>query len=227
MNCSKLQCITFTTLSVLFIIFSYFYLDRNIAVYFIHHRHPYKEIGDIISIAGQSQWYIVPGLFGFLFFRYYKPNLKYAYRFLFLFNVNVFSGVLSIILKTLFGRIRPWGIENGHHQYGFLLFEHFNLGLFGKLEYQFNAIKHATATYASFPSGHATTIFSMFVFMSVMLPKYKYLWLLCAVAVGIARLFADDHFLSDIVGGALLGITSSMYVYYKMKDKLELNQANG
>lgn len=223
MNFSKQQYIALIAISVFFIIISYFYFDRAIAEYFIHHRVPYKKIGDIISIAGQSQWYIVPGLFGFLFYKYYKPNPVYAYRFLFLFNVNVFSGILSIILKTIFGRIRPWGLEGGHHKYGFLLFQHFNLGLLGKLKYQFDAIKHATATYASFPSGHATTIFSMFVFMSVMFPKYKYIWLLCAVAVGIARLFADDHFLSDIIAGALLGITSSMYVYHKMKDKLALS----
>jgi membrane-associated phospholipid phosphatase len=209
-------------LGVVFIFFGYFYLDIPIAKYFITHKYEYQEIGKLFSIAGQSQWYIVPGLFGFLFFRYYKSNELYAQRFLFLFNVNVFSGLLSIVLKTLFGRIRPWGLKHGGDQYGFLLFEHFNLGLWDKIKYQFEAIKHATATYASFPSGHSTTMFAMFVFMSAMFPRYKYLWFFLAALVAISRILAEDHFFSDIIAGAILGTVSSVYVYNKMKAKIKL-----
>ncbi len=220
MNFTKQQYVIGISLTIGFIIFSYFFLDISVARYFITHKREYHEIGNIISIFGQSQWYIIPGLFGFLIYKYYKHNEVYAQRFLFLFYVNIFSGVISIVLKLSFGRIRPWGIENGHHQYGFLLFQHFNLGLIDKFKFQFDTIRHATATYASFPSGHATTIFAVFTYFSIIFPKYRYLWLFLAILVGISRLFADDHFLSDIVGGALVGITSSMYVYYKMKDKL-------
>ena len=211
------------TAAILFILFSYFYLDIPIAKYFISHKYDYKEIGDIFSIAGQSQWYIVPGLFGFLIYRYYKKNELFAQRFLFLFYVNVFSGILSIILKTLFGRMRPWGLQHGEDQYGFLLFQNFNLGFFDKIKYQFEAIKHATASYASFPSGHSTTVFAMFTFLSLMFPKYRYFWFLLASLVAISRLLANDHFLSDIVAGALLGVVSSVYVYRKMQEKLKLS----
>jgi len=217
---SKKQYLTFFLLSVIFIIFSYFVLDIKIARYFLAHKDIYQSIGDTISISGQSQWYFITAIVGFIIYKYFKKNEIYKQRFLFLLYANLFSGLLSIVLKWFFGRVRPWGLRDGGDQFGFLLFQNFDMGFIDKMQYQFSTIAHATSKYSSFPSGHTVTIFTMFTYMSIIFPKYLYLWLSMAIIASGARIFANDHFLSDIVAGALVGIFSTIYIYSKMKHQL-------
>lgn len=221
MTFSKNKIILYSLLIILLIFTSYFFFDRRVALFFIHHQEQYKEIGKILSIFGQSQWYIGAGLLGFLYFKYIKKNALYKYRFLLLFYVNVFSGLLSIVLKTIFGRVRPWGIENGHDQYGFLLFQNFNLGFIDKFKYQIDHIAHHVALYASFPSGHTVTIFATVSYFYVLFPKYKYFWFILGTILASGRILANDHYISDVLAGMLVGTLSTLYIYQKMKNKVE------
>ncbi|WP_457743784.1 phosphatase PAP2 family protein [Sulfurimonas sp.] len=214
---SKKQII-FTTLFILIlIVLSYNYVDKDVALYFIAHKDTYKSTGKFLSIFGESQWYIGAGLLGFLYYKYIKTNNLYKNRFLFLFYANVFSGLLSIVLKSFFSRIRPKGLA--HDQYGFLLFQNYDLGFIGQIKYHFTTLAHSYATYASFPSGHTVTIFATFTTLYILFPKYLYLWLSMAVIFASGRVLASDHFVSDILAGAVVGTLSTIYIYQKMKDK--------
>ena len=218
---SKKQYVLFI-LSLLSLIFiSYFFIDKIIAKYFIANVSTYEHIGDFISIGGESHWYIGTAVIGFIIFKYFKKNELFAQRFLFLLYVNIFSGLISLVLKFLFGRIRPWGMRNDGDEYGFLLFQNFDMGFLEKMKYHVITLSDAPTTYTSFPSGHTTTVFTVFAYLSILFPKYLYLWLSIAVVLAGSRLLANDHFLSDIFAGIMIGTISSIFIYFKMKEKIE------
>ena len=218
---SKKQYVLYILSLISLIFVSYFFIDKTIAKYFLSHVSTYEGIGDFISILGESHWYIGTAVIGFIIFKYFKKNELFAQRFLFLLYVNIFSGLISLILKFLFGRIRPWGMRNGGEDYGFLLFQNFDMGFIEKMKYHVITLSDAPTTYTSFPSGHTTTVFTAFAYLSILFPKYLYLWLGIAVVLAGSRLLANDHFLSDIFAGIMIGTISSIFIYSKMKEKIE------
>jgi membrane-associated phospholipid phosphatase len=201
--------------------FSYFTLDKRIAHYFLANVKTYEHIGDFISIFGESHWYIGSAIIGFIVFKFVKKNELYAQRFLFLLYINLFSGLISLFLKWIFGRIRPWGLRNGNDDFGFLLFQNFNMDFIEKMKYHFITLTDAPTTYTSFPSGHTTTVFAFFTFLSLFFPRYTYVWLISAIILAGSRILANDHFLSDIFAGIIVGTISTMFLYSKLRKKIE------
>src|SRR5262245_63715529 len=59
--------------------------------------------------------------------------------------------------------------------------------------------------YHSFPSGHATTAFAMAAALASAAPGRRRIWLAIAGAIGASRVLLNAHFLSDVVGGAIIG----------------------
>ena len=218
---SKKQYILYILSLITLIFISYFFVDKTIAKYFITNVATYEAIGDFISVAGESHWYIATAIIGFVIFKFYKKNGLYAQRFLFLLYINIFSGLISLVLKQLFARIRPWGLRNDGDEYGFLAFQNFDMGFVEKMKYHFITLADAPTTYTSFPSGHTTTVFAAFTFLTILFPKQVYIWLSMAIVLASSRILANDHFLSDIFAGVLVGTLSTMYIYSKMRRKLE------
>jgi len=62
----------------------------------------------------------------------------------------------------------------------------------------------------SFPSGHTATAFALAVTIWKHDKKVGVFYLLAALAVGVARVLANVHYPVDILGGAVLGILSSL-----------------
>ena len=216
----KTYIITLSSM-LLFILFSYFFLDRDVAEYFLANIATYEHIGNTISIIGESHWYIGAGILGFLFFKYYKKNKLYEQRFLFLLYINLFSGIISLLLKWIFSRIRPWGLRPGHDEYGFLAFSNWDMSFIQKMKFHVTTLAQSPTTYSSFPSGHTTTVFAVVTYLSILFPKYIYLWFSVAVVVASSRILANDHFISDIFAGAIVGTVATIFLYSKMKDRLE------
>ncbi|MFA6136638.1 MAG: phosphatase PAP2 family protein [Sulfurimonas sp.] len=218
---SKKRYLLYISSLVPILFFSYFFIDKTVAKYFLSNVSTYEALGDFISIFGESHWYFATAIIGFAFFRFFKKNELFAQRFLFLLYINLFSGVISLVLKNLFGRIRPWGLRDGGDTYGFLLFQNFDMGFIEKMKYHFTTLADAPTTYSSFPSGHTTTLFAAFTYLSILFPKYFYLWLSIATALACGRILDNDHFVSDIFAGIIVGTLSTMFIYSKMKDKIE------
>ena len=207
-----------TLISLIFV--SYFTLDVRVAQFFLADVKTYEPVGDFISIFGESHWYIGTAILGFLFFKYYKKNELYKQRFLFLLYVNLFSGITSLFLKWIFGRIRPWGMRNGNDDYGFLLLQNWDMSFIEKMKYHFVTLADAPTTYSSFPSGHTTTVFAVFTYLVILFPKYLYLWLTFAIVLASSRILANDHFISDLFAGIMVGTLATMFIYSKLRRKI-------
>lgn len=80
----------------------------------------------------------------------------------------------------------------------------------------------------SFPSGHTATAFA---FASVIGADYGWGWGVPAYAlaafVGFSRMNDNQHYFHDVVGGATLGISYGLGVYYNMIGQLETPSSIG
>ena len=72
----------------------------------------------------------------------------------------------------------------------------------------------------SFPSGHST---SAFAFASTVATEHEWYWGATAYAVatyvGLSRVNDHQHHLRDVLGGATLGISYGLGIYYRMRDE--------
>jgi membrane-associated phospholipid phosphatase len=67
----------------------------------------------------------------------------------------------------------------------------------------------------TFPSGHATTIFALTTALALVLDKKWQLLLLCiAVVVALTRVYLIQHFISDIMVGAVIGTTCAILFHH-------------
>ncbi len=68
----------------------------------------------------------------------------------------------------------------------------------------------------SFPSGHTMAAFALFSLLTLMLERKYGRWsvafALLAISVGVSRVFLVQHFLADILAGAVLGLGVSWLV---------------
>ncbi|MCB9003814.1 MAG: phosphatase PAP2 family protein [Ardenticatenaceae bacterium] len=62
----------------------------------------------------------------------------------------------------------------------------------------------------SFPSGHAARVTAVAMTLSFAYPLWAVVWLVWATAVSLARVVLARHFLSDIIGGAIVGLVVSL-----------------
>ena len=67
---------------------------------------------------------------------------------------------------------------------------------------------HGGPGYASFPSGHTTTICTVMTVLWLCYPRYRVLYALAMAAVAIGLVGANFHFLGDVIAGAFLGISA-------------------
>jgi membrane-associated phospholipid phosphatase len=97
--------------------------------------------------------------------------------------------VSDLLLKPFFGR---YTLEDLPQHFGFRLFA-------GNME-------------SSFPSGHATFTTAFFWVLIVLYPERRAAWTSILVVTFFGLIFAQWHFLSDVIAGALLGSFAGMGV---------------
>lgn len=129
---------------------------------------------------------------------YFKKN-GYT-TFLIGFSTLLTSGILSQVLKRSFfsGSLRPLGVIGPEQLY---LIEGVDVH-----------------TFHSFPSGHTTLGFAFMAFVAYFYFS-KNRWIqfalaLIAVLIGYSRIHLSQHFLEDVVTGALLGLLSLIIVLF-------------
>jgi membrane-associated phospholipid phosphatase len=87
---------------------------------------------------------------------------------------------------------------------------------FNQLHYVDGVVIHF---YNSFPSGHSTTAFAMFMFLAYVF-KNKYFQILFAIIACLtaySRVYLSQHFFADVDCGGIIGITSFIISYYIFK----------
>jgi membrane-associated phospholipid phosphatase len=68
------------------------------------------------------------------------------------------------------------------------------------------------ADYASLPSGHATTAFSVLVAFGTLWPRARTALLLYALAIAASRVMVMAHYPSDVLAGAVVGTVGALMV---------------
>ncbi|MBI5967833.1 MAG: phosphatase PAP2 family protein [Deltaproteobacteria bacterium] len=169
-------------------VLSYIFIDIPVAFFCKSLDKSITDFFGIVTEFGISTWYLVGFLALFLIFRFLYPQRIYAHRALFLFVSVAVSGIVTNIIKMIIGRYRPE-----------MLFEK---GLYGFEFFQIDS------TLVSFPSGHATTAFSLAYALSLFSFKFRVPLFCFALAVGASRVIITAHYFSDVVVGAYIGIMS-------------------
>ncbi len=95
------------------------------------------------------------------------------------------AGLIANLLKSILGRARP------------KLFD-----TMGQFEFKLFAFD---ADYASFPSGHATTVFALATVIAILWPRGRVLIYTVAAWIAASRIFIGAHYFTDVVVGAALG----------------------
>lgn len=116
---------------------------------------------------------------------------------IYVFSACALSGLFTQALKRIIAAPRPAGV-----------FELSELHLVEGI----NVHK-----FFSFPSGHSTTVFAFFFALSVLKPKYAFVFVLLALAGGYSRVYLSQHFLEDVVAGSLIGISGALLTLLLVK----------
>ncbi len=186
----------FLTLTIIIVILLYNFADREIATYFYTMpNNLFKKFFHFITRFGKSEWYLIPSILLFWYFKK-KENLKYAKMALYIFVTNVVAGVGVWFIKIPFGRARP-KLFLQDNIYGFQWFE----------------INHKLT---SFPSGHTITAISSAVALSLLFPRYKYIFISFGIIVAFSRVVGVNHYMSDVVFASFLGsiVATILYEYF-------------
>ncbi|OBZ93635.1 phosphatidic acid phosphatase [Pararhizobium polonicum] len=104
------------------------------------------------------------------------------------------AGLLVQALKLIIGRARPaLYLEYGAH----------SLTPFAR-EWQFE----------SFPSGHSAAVGAFFGAFAMLAPRFRPVFALGALTIGISRVIVGAHYPSDVVAGLSLGFWSALMIAF-------------
>ena len=95
------------------------------------------------------------------------------------------SGIIVNLAKRIIGRARP---------------RHFDET--GSLSFDFWT---GDSSWASFPSGHATTAMAFGVALALLFPRLRWIFLCLGFWIAASRMFVSAHYPSDVLAGGLLG----------------------
>ncbi len=152
-------------------------------------------LAENVTRAGLSGWYLVPAAIVGIYVNLMDwPQLKgrrllRAYNWtglsLFVLTAAGLSGLLVTFLKHAIGRARP--VHFG--EIGAYAFDPFS----------------GESSFASFPSGHATTMGAIVMILVLLLPMTRFLVVPLGLALAMTRVVLSSHYPSDVLAGLLLG----------------------
>lgn len=195
---------------IVVVAFSYEWLDRPIALYVHQEFHGVKALPLLTFIP---EWLAAVAVAVFIIMGSRVVLGHHLSRFESVFLVcGVSLAVATAIkdqLKLLFGRTWPETWINN------------NPSLIRNNVYGFNPF-HGGAGYASFPSGHTTAICAVMTVLWICYPKYRAIYVLLIATVVIGLIGADYHFLSDVVAGGFLGVSTGwiIVVFWERAERL-------
>ncbi len=155
-------------------------------------------VAEFITFFGGSEFVIPMAVLG-LVLSFFKKTRKFGMAVLF--AVLVGTLLTNLVMKPLFARPRPYVYYADNP-----LFMHW---------YEI-AGKHIESD-KSFPSGHTTAAFEIGVALFLVLNK-KYSWVfpVFSALVGLSRIYLMVHYVTDVLGGVLVGTFAGIMGYMIM-----------
>ena len=157
-----------------------------------------KETLDLfraITRLGKSENYLVPSgiiVLGLAFAPWSRLTLsakaalfQLQMMALFIFVAVAGAGLSNNVIKILIGRARP--------------------RYFGEFGAHYFDSPGWTSGFQSFPSGHSTTAGAMAIALTLLFPRFKWLWIAIGLWIAFSRVVVGAHYPSDIVAGFLYG----------------------
>ena len=176
---------------VLFIAFSYHFLDREIAVIsydFLSGKRMLTTYSANIPDFLLPLAFVITGFSWAAYCRFRRKDISSPYtRFFHLIGWTVpLSFLVKSGLKYVFGMInaREWLANKGEFGFHWL---------------------HGGAKYCGFPSGHMAVFSVLVIALLRYFPRYRSAGLSFLLLLAAALVITDYHFLSDVVAGAFLG----------------------
>lgn len=173
----------------------YVYFDRSLSL-IVHSALADTTLHNLLNWVtwfGESQWYLVPTAFAYVWYRRTRPLLALQAQFLFVAIAG--TGIAVNIIKILLPRYRP-----------LLLFSENLFGFTG-------TILEFSPSHLSFPSGHTVTVFSLSVSLAILRPKYRWHFMIFASMIALSRILVTAHYPSDVMIGAWLGVVMTQFIY--------------
>lgn len=160
------------------------------------HNPLYDSFFDKYTFLGDGLFAVILSVVLFFFLKTQRLSLEILSSF-------IVSGLLAQLLKHIFNHPRPRAFFTPEQ------YNHFIEGV-------------SINNHVSFPSGHTTTAFALtYIISTYTKNKFLQLFLLIlAVLAGYSRMYLAQHFLEDVVAGALLGSgIAALTLYFSGKIK--------
>ena len=172
------------------------------------HSATMNIVAEVITFFGGSEFVIPMAVVG-LVLSFFKKTRRFGLSVLF--AVIVGTLLTNVIFKPMFDRPRPYVYYAKNS-----IFMNW---------YEF-AGKHVESD-KSFPSGHTTAAFELGIAMFLALKK-KYSWVfpVFSVLVGLSRIYLMVHYVTDVLGGMVIGTLAGVVGYLIMKAIMEKTKIN-
>jgi membrane-associated phospholipid phosphatase len=182
--------------TALAVVISYLWIDRPIAL-FVHVHLPHHEAFAQLTHIPEPFIPLAIVTFFALGLRTMSGRLlsKNYTTALICSTSLIMAEAIKNQLKFIFGRLWPetWVLNNP----SFIRDGAYEFDLF-----------HGGAGYASFPSGHTSMTCAVISVLWILHPKLRALYLLVVLAITVSLIGTNYHFLSDIIAGAFVGIST-------------------
>lgn len=182
------------------ILLSMFFVDARVARAATHLPHWYRWFNEQITDFGKSGWELWPlGVLFLLLAALPAATTRISQAVMAAFMVRVgflflavgVPGLFVTIVKRFIGRARPM-VDHGPHPFEFHPF--------------------SSAAYASMPSGHSTTAFSVLVAVGSLWPRGRTVLWIFALTIIVSRVVVSAHYPSDVLAGAVVGTVGALLV---------------
>ena len=196
---NKIYCIGLLTIlfsASLFLVFS----GKEAAFISLNSYHPFFLNVFFINYTCMGDGIFALCLIAVMLFYFKRKKMAIA-----LLSSFLISGIASQFLKNMVNSPRPK--------------VYFEAGTY------LNFIDGVTLTGNSgFPSGHTATAFAIATVMALMIKnkKWQLLILPAAALVGYSRIYLAQHFLLDVIAGAILGSLSGVLAFYLATSRINI-----
>jgi membrane-associated phospholipid phosphatase len=195
-NLLKKTIITAGMTAVLYLVL-FFFCDRviDLWVYNNYASTWLHQTGSYVSLLGKGSFFnlVIAALFMFIII--YDCDLKrhWTRKLLYILTCISIAIIIGDGFKYLLGRYRPVMLFQ-ENLYGFHFFA-------------------STWAVNSTPSGHTIRAFALFTALSLLYRRFTVIFISIAVLIGLSRVLVTDHYPSDVLLGAFIGIFTAIWTY--------------